>query len=161
MVRVPSRLYLRCIAAVIVVISGGSLLWSGPTDAVGSPKTALAEYRAEAKRLTLAPGWNWPTKPSWLSGSGIRGSRVGYASGYGTMQADFRWFCSWASQAASPKQSAHAQRRAFDQLARLPRTHYYQLLIPDERAIMDARIARAKVGRSSGLRFFVEMNCTR
>lgn len=154
----PSRFSLYVAVAVIVAISGAALAWDGPTDTVGTAAAAMAEYRSEAGKLRLAPGWHWPARPA-LTGVGADGEREGYGKGFGAILADAHWFCSWASRAVSPLLSPKARRDALAQLPKIRNTPSYKALIPDTRAYEDAMIAQALRGNASTLREYVTANC--
>jgi hypothetical protein len=111
----PPRFPLFIAAALIVAISGASLVWNGPAAPSWSAGGVVAEYRSEAARLQLAPGWSWPKKLSIAAGT--RDAPMHYGKGSGTEMAQHRWFCSWATRAFSKELSPKLRRDALKRLA--------------------------------------------
>jgi hypothetical protein len=88
-----------------------------------------AEYRSEASRLQLAPGWRWPKELSIDAGASE--APMHYGKGFGTQMADYRWFCSWATRAVSEKLSARTRRDALEQLSAKMREPAFAMQLPE------------------------------
>lgn len=88
MLALPPRLALFSAAAVIVAISGAALVWDGPAAPSWSAGGVVDEYRSEAARLQLAPGWHWPKELPFDAGT--PGAPMHYGKGFGTEMADYR-----------------------------------------------------------------------
>jgi len=119
MLALPPRLALFSAAVVIVAISGAALAWNGPAAPSWSADGVVAEYRSEAGRLKLAPGWSWPKE--LVIDAGTREEPMHYGKGSGTEMAERRWFCSWATRASSKTVSPSIRREALKRLSPIMR----------------------------------------
>lgn len=74
----------------------------------------VAEYAAETRRLTLAPGDRWVPAPPELELTSPDPYRpMRYEEGIGAQTAQFQWYCSWAGQALTdPDPAASLDRLA-------------------------------------------------
>ena len=125
-----------------------------------TPKQTTAEYQAEAAKLTLAPGWRWPSAP--IASKAPDGRGMMYQQGFGTQAADHYWYCSWASRAFDTQIAAAARRQAIARAASVRNTYYFKsALAPDSRPFMDNFLTRAEAGHLAGLRRDVALNCPR
>lgn len=95
------------------------------------------EYRTEAGKWELAPGWTWPAVP--YSGKGPDGGPAVYEQGSAQNDASFYWFCSWGStwlEAKLPSERAVAASR----LTSVPRSPFYMHLLPRDRKFFDEEV---------------------
>jgi len=129
MLALPSRLALLSAALVIVAISGAALVWDGPAAPTWSADGVVAEYRSEAARLQLAPGWRWQKELS--IDAGTTETPMHYGKGFGTQMADYRWFCSWATRAVSKRLAPKARRNALEQLSTKMRAPPFSMKLPE------------------------------
>jgi hypothetical protein len=125
-----------------------------------APKQTTLEYRGEAAKLTLAPGWRWPSNPIASKAPDHRGMM--YERGFGIQAADHYWYCSWASRAVDMRLAPSVRRRAVTVAVSLEDTYYFKrALAPDSRPFVSAFLARAKKGQLAGLKRDVVLNCPR
>jgi hypothetical protein len=117
---------------------------------------AIGEYRDEATRLRLAPGWTWPKTPI---PSTYRGSEVRYEKGYGTQAADHFWFCSWAAQALETRPETEERAVAVDQLQTLRSKYYFEVLNTKSKPYVERELKRARGGNLDLVQRDVELNC--
>jgi hypothetical protein len=159
MLTLPPRLALFSAAAVIVAVSGTALVWAGPAAPSWSAEGVVAEYRGEAGRLKLAPGWSWPKE--LVIDAGTREAPMHYQQGVGAGEADFRWLCSWATRATSKTLSPKIRREALEQLATGMRNPAY-LRGMDASSLVypKAAVADAQSGKTRDLREYAS-SCER
>lgn len=127
-------------------------------------KTAVEitqEFRGEAARLVLAPGWSWPLDPGFAK-TGPDGTRMVYEPGYGRTRADSLWFCSWAESYLATKPRSLLHVRASQRLPRIFNMFFFRVaLVPGDRPAFSAMVARAVRGRTRPLKRYVRLNCPR
>ncbi|MGD0167353.1 MAG: hypothetical protein ABSC51_08695 [Gaiellaceae bacterium] len=154
----PPRSSLFCAVFVILALSGVGLIWNGPPAPHWSANGVEAEYRSEARQLTLAPGWGWPAELGFDPGTPAE--PMHYKAGFGAGQADSRWFCSWATRALAESLPARARRAALEQLATtLRNSALLEGMPPGEREYPKLIVAEALRGKPSDLRQSVSEQC--
>ena len=153
MLALPSRFALFSAAAVIVAISGAALVWDGPAASYWSAGGVVAEYRSEAGRLQLAPGWRWPD--DLPIDAGTPETPMHYKKGFGTKMAEYRLFCSWATRATSETPPAKARRGALERLSAKMRDPAFLLFRDFPKWI----VAKALRGETLELRDYASSNC--
>lgn len=129
-----------------------------PSPTALSPEQALAEYRAEAASLTLAPGWTWPASP--VPFQAPDGTAFTYEVGWGKRVAESDWFCSWASRAADPQLPASERQKALESVFLIRTKYYYTAwLAAGAKTALDQSLRDAAEGNMEDLRRYYEANC--
>jgi hypothetical protein len=120
---------------------------------------ATTQYRAEAKKWALAPGWTWPTPP--YPGVGPDGSPAVYGLDIGRVDATLYWFCSWGRLLSGATSSTVDTNSALRNVLRVDETAFYRvgLLTPDRDAFDRDVTTPARAGDLSGLATFVDDTC--
>jgi hypothetical protein len=116
-----------------------------------TPTQAIQEYRAEARRLQLPPGLQWPK--SALGAPEAAGYEEGFAAG----RADLYWFIAWSRVAVSPRSSAAARRTALKQLSHVYETPFFRKNLTGKARFREM-VVHAQQGDVSELRGFVAVN---
>ncbi|MCL6647789.1 MAG: transposase family protein [Chloroflexi bacterium] len=131
-----------------------------PRPTALTPQQALAEYRAEAASLTLAPDWKWPASP--VPSHAPDGPATTYGKGWGRQAADSYWFCSWASRALDPKLPAAERQQAIENALSIRTKYLYTTaLAPDSKRALDRLLRNAAKGDTRDLRQYYEANCSK
>ena len=126
-----------------------------------SPAQMLVEYRAESKRLRLAPGWDWPPRIS-IATTGPDGDPMLYELGYGRMAADQHWLCSWKHRFVSTPRRSASRAEAYERLLGVRRLFYYrEALAPLDRRLLDKQLVKARHRDVRGFERDVVQNCPR
>ena len=121
------------------------------------PEQVVAEYRAEAALLVLAPGWEWPVSPLAPVPDG---TSIMYEEGWGKNQADFYWFCSWASRTVDLQLPADARQQALENVLSLQSKYFFTNgLSADSKAFYVRMLRNAADGDMDELRGYYELNC--
>jgi hypothetical protein len=116
-----------------------------------TPAQATQEYRAEARRLQLPPGWHWPKSALGAP------EAAGYEEGFSAGRADLYWFIAWSRVAVSPRSSTAVRRTALKQLSRLYETPFFRKDLTDNGRFREM-VVHAQQGDVSELRSFVAAN---
>ncbi|MEV6343821.1 hypothetical protein [Actinoplanes sp. NPDC051851] len=102
---------------------------------------ASAEYRDEARGLTLAPGWDWPADLDYPDK--VDGDDIAYEKNTGRIDAGLYWYCSWALTYVEADTDAD-RTTALRQVLRLRETKYYQIgVATDNIPMFDAALDSA------------------
>ncbi|MBU7597688.1 hypothetical protein JGS22_008665 [Streptomyces sp. P38-E01] len=162
--RAQRKVILGCVAALLLAPSCGFGLEEASTGAQ-TPEETRAQYWEEAKKLPLAPGWNWP--PRTPEGVGILdsdpddGAGNTYGSGYGRGWANDYWFCSWQRRLLEdglrPAERTEALRMA-KKIRETPR--YKHFVDEDGRRQYEDMLAEAELGDLSTLRSDFRVSCS-
>ncbi|GAA2774773.1 hypothetical protein GCM10010440_76980 [Kitasatospora cinereorecta] len=127
-------------------------------DAITADQTAV-EYKAEAARLVLSPGWSWPADPT-PTAKGPDGAPQLYQRGWGTTRADTFWYCSWQRRYLDPAVAPTDRDAALSQLKKVRDTHFYQAdLLPADQKILDDQLSHAGLGDTTDMQNNVDVNC--
>lgn len=105
----------RSVAAVLAATAGAVVALAGcAAPSGGSPPPtpppvlltaaeARAEYLEQTGRLTLPAGQEWPASPSSLRADAAPPGQM-FEAGVGEQEAQFYWYCSWATVALGDAQ---------------------------------------------------------
>jgi hypothetical protein len=126
---------------------------------VSDARAVQSEFAAESERLTLPPHAGWPpalTVPS----QGPGGARQVYQVGYGRVEADLYWYCSWEQFFLKQPAGSPARESAASALLTVRQTYLYQnaLQSPD-RTFFDDTLNAAIAGHPVRMRDDVAENC--
>jgi hypothetical protein len=125
-----------------------------------SADQAALEYEDEARKLTLAPGWEWPQEKQYESHA-ADGKKINYGLNTGRVDAAWYWHCSWANEYFEAT-SATEIDAAFEQVLRLKESAFYRYgLSPQDKGTRDKVLALAESGETEQLRDIIRANCTR
>ncbi|MEV5818381.1 hypothetical protein ABUL04_21785 [Micromonospora harpali] len=110
---------IRITALACAILATSSCTASHAKDRYQTADATIAEYRDETKRLTLAPGWHWPTDLSKDFPSQAEDRKqILYEVNRGRVGASLYWHCSWARTLLSSDSSKHEEARAQVKLIR-------------------------------------------
>lgn len=122
-----------------------------------TPAEASLQYRLEEGRFRLEPSWRWPGRPVK---DVIDGHHMMYQLGFGTQAADWYWFCSWATEAVSPRTPQESRTADVRRLSAIRSTYYFRVaLVPRSRPLLSRQLHLASLGRLQSLRRDVRLNC--
>lgn len=122
-----------------------------------TPEAAEVEFFDKAKSLDLAPGWDWPESP--ISTLAPNGEPVMYKRNFGLREAEFFWYCSWASTALF-NNVRKKRRHAMIEVLEFRTTEYFRNGLDRRNKKHVIRILHsARQGDMSGLRQDVHQNC--
>lgn len=128
----------------------------GPKDGM-TPTEAVAEYQAEAKNLTLAPGWKWPGNPEF-DPAGPDGKPMFYQRGYGKTRAAWYWNCSWGRTYLAAQGAARDE--AWTNVIKVRDTFYYKVaMLPPDRAVFEDALTKAGLGDLTQFTETITNNC--
>jgi hypothetical protein len=129
-----------------------------PRDTWLTAGAARDEYSAAQKALELPVGRTWPVLA--LAAAMPNGEHVKYELGYGRQNAEFHWYCAWASQLLqSPVRTAN-HRSALREVLKVRRTNYFRDgLDARNRAFLSGILTQAQEGNLHDLRRDVQLNC--
>lgn len=110
---------------------------------------AAAQFREEARTLTLAPGWEWPEKEYTDEEDGTPHT---YGAHMGRVDAGLFWYCTWADRALSPDLSEEERADAAETLLEFRDTAAYTKgVVKEDRQIYDSILDKAALGDYSEL----------
>lgn len=116
------------------------------------------EYDDRAAQLTLGPGGVWPADPT--PPDEFDGEPVRYQVGYGRRQAEFHWYCSWATAAVADEASPQQRRRALREAVRIREMRYYTASLNQRnQRFFDRVLDHALAGDLTPLARDVRLNC--
>lgn len=141
------------ILVVVIPISYYALRYENPEI---SRAEADAEYWSEAAQLTLAPGWNWPASPPFPEFEKV----TTHVRGWGKTEADYYWFCSWASRAVDPELPAVERQEALENVLAIQTKYYFTDGMDDDAKSSFVRMLQNAVeGDADELGEFYRLNC--
>ncbi|MDI6106030.1 hypothetical protein QLQ12_46445 [Actinoplanes sp. NEAU-A12] len=125
-----------------------------------SAEQATLEYKDEARKLALAPGWEWPQGRQYESHASD-GNEINYGVNTGRVDAAWYWHCTWARNYFSATSTAE-RGAAFQQVLRLKESAFYHYgLVSEDKGPRDRVLALAESGETEQLRDTIEANCPR
>ncbi|ROP30957.1 hypothetical protein EDD30_3842 [Couchioplanes caeruleus] len=118
-----------------------------------------AEYRDEASKLALAPGWKWPEGKMYEEESS--NSLSAYRLNTGRSDATLYWFCSWGRQYFE-KMAPEGKEIALAQILKVRETVYFTAFLEGQDKLDNERsLSALQDGDSVAFRAIVDANCPR
>jgi hypothetical protein len=142
----------------VVLVASGACDGSRVTAQYGSAQDAANEYRDEARRLQLAPGWTWPADPAYAERT-EDGALQMYETNLGRVDAAWYWHCSWGRTFFSALDPAE-QQLALKEVLALRESAFYRWGLDELGRIQRNQVLdSASEGRIEELRQIIELNC--
>ncbi|MEU7923471.1 hypothetical protein [Micromonospora zamorensis] len=118
---------------------------------------AVAEYRDEAAKLKLAPGWEWPSQV--IYDEERHGMEALYGVNTGRIDAAWYWHCSWGRQYLGETDLAK-RAEYLPQVLALRDSAFFKLgLAVEDRPAREDTLNRLASGDVSEFRNIIEVNC--
>ena len=157
----------RGLAGAAVLLIALSACGDGDPADVGNaqtPQQTRAQYWDEAKRLSLAPGWEWPPRApegvQILDNDPDDGAGNSYSPGYGRSWANDYWFCSWQDRLLTQGLAEKELQTALKMAKKIRQTHRYKNSVDDDgRRRYDEMLRNAGLGDLSDIRSDFNASC--
>ena len=131
---------------------------NAPSGAWISAAQAELEYKDEAQKLTLAPGWEWPQAMQYKS-LAPDGKKNNYGVNTGRVDAAWYWHCTWARNYFDAT-SASEREANLQQVLRLRDSAFYRYgLVAEDKVERNRVLDLATSGDTKALRDIIEGNC--
>lgn len=142
-----------------VVAACSAATGSGPR--VSDAKQVSVEFSGESRNLSLAPTASWPDRYT-VPSTGPDGAKQVYQVGYGRVEADAYWYCSWEKYLLSQPSGSSEAKKATEALRQVRHTFMYKTALEGrDRDHFDRTLDSALGGDRELMRLDVLAACQR